>query len=119
MKCFIIILSALKKTTHSSFEDSVFLKERSITLIKEINDLVVRLKHSFVATTLKPSTCGIKELWSKMNAVISLDDRVIKRISTSIEEVDENAPISPTVQHSIMREEEEEVIVTNCNLYVL
>ena len=119
LKYFIIILSAFKKTSHSPFEDSLFLKERSITLIKKINDLVVKLKDSFVATTLKPSTCGVKELWSKMNAVTSLDDRVKKRRSTSIEEVDENAPISPTVQHAIMSEEEEKVIVTNCNLCVL
>ena len=113
MKYFIIILSVLKRTPHSSFEDAVSLKERSITLIKEINDLVVRLQDSFVVTTLVPSTCDVKELWSKMNAVTSLDDRVKKRRSISIEEVDENTPISPTVQHSIMSEEEEEVIVTN------
>ena len=118
MKYFMITLSAFEKTSHSSFEDSVSLKERNVTLIKELNDLVVKLKDSFIITTLKPTTCGVKELWSKMNAVTLVDDRVKKRRSTSIEEVNENKPISPTVQHSIMSEEEE-VIITNCNLYVL
>ena len=103
---FIIILSVFKKTSHS-FEDSVSLKE-SIALIKEINDLVVRLKDSFVVTTLKPLTCDVKELWSKINAFTSLDDKIKKRRSISIEEAGENTAISPTVQHSIMSEEEEE-----------